>query len=287
MLRLRNKAFTKELSPFLMFDYAAPKHFPALPNVNESNRRGVGQHPHRGFETVTIAFEGEIEHADSVGNRDVIGTGDVQWMTAARGIVHEEFHSTEFSKKGGMFEMCQLWVNLPKKYKMVEPRYQAIKNESIPKVHLVIAKGEEECTEATSSLENGYVRVISGEFQDVKGPAKTFSPVNLWDVALLKKDLKFEFEFTVGHTLLVFVRRGSVSVVQEGKSEELKLADVAIMNEEGTKLILQAKEEDTSVLILSGERIEEPIANHGPFVMNTKEELSQAFMDYRYGKNGF
>ncbi len=273
-----NKAFTKELSPFLMFDYAAPKSF----EPNQSKRRGVGMHPHRGFETVTIAFQGEVEHNDSAGNNDVIGSGDVQWMTAARGIVHEEFHSTEFSKTGGVFEMCQLWVNLPKEKKMVEPRYQPILDKDIPKAELhAVSQDSGECSAV--SLDEGYVRIIAGELRGTKGPAMTYTPVNLWDIALLKKDKSYEFDIAAGHTLLVFVRRGSLEV----QGEQLKLADVAIMNESGTVLTLKAKEDNTSVLILSGEPIDEPIAARGPFVMNTKEELSQAWMDYQFGQNGF
>lgn len=273
-----DKAFTKELSPFLMFDYAAPKSFPPT----ENSKRGVGMHPHRGFETVTLAFQGEVEHSDSTGNNDVIGPGDVQWMTAARGIVHEEFHSTDFTKRGGVFEMCQLWVNLPKDKKMTEPRYQPILNKDIPKVELLsVSKETGECSVAP--LDDGYVRVISGEFREIKGPAKTFTPVNLWDIILLKKDEEFEFEIADGHTLLVFVRRGSVVV----QGEQLKLADVAIMNQNGTTLTLQAKDDNSSILILSGEPIDEHIAARGPFVMNTKEELSQASMDYRFSRNGF
>lgn len=260
-----------------MFDYAAPKKFPPT-----TQRKGVGMHPHRGFETVTVAFQGEVEHFDNKGNKGIIGDGDVQWMTAARGIVHQEYHAQEFAKKGGVFEMCQLWVNLPKEYKMVEPRYQPILNGDIPKVELMrVDKETGDCSVAT--LEDGYVRVIAGQFRDVEGPAKTFSPVNMWDVALLTKEEDFEFEIATGHTLLVFVRKGAVKV----QGEELKLADVAIMNKSGTILTLQATQDDTSVLILSGEPIDEPIAARGPFVMNTQEELGQAMMDYRYGQNGF
>mmetsp|Transcript_386 Transcript_386/g.486 ORF Transcript_386/g.486 Transcript_386/m.486 type:complete len:305 (+) Transcript_386:198-1112(+) len=273
-----DKAFTAELSPFLMFDYAAPKSFE--PN-NSGKRRGVGMHPHRGFETVTIAFQGEVEHSDSAGNRDVIGPGDVQWMTAGQGIVHEEFHSTKFSKKGGTFEMCQLWVNLPKDKKMTEARYQPILDKDIPKVELLTASKESsDCSIAP--LEDGYTRIISGELRDVKGPAKTFTTINLWDVVMNKKGA-YTFDIAAGHNLLAFVRRGRVKV----QGEDLRLADVAIMNKEGTSLTIEATEENTSVLILSGEPINEPIAARGPFVMNTNEELSQAWMDYRYGQNGF
>lgn len=263
-----------------MFDYAAPKSFP--PNPNKNQQRGVGLHPHRGFETVTIAFQGEVEHSDSKGNNDVIGPGDVQWMTAAKGIVHEEYHSKEFSKRGGVFEMCQLWVNLPKKYKMVEPRYQPILNNDIPKVELLkVSKETGECSIAP--IDDGYVRIISGTFRNTKGPALTYSPVNLWDILLSKKHVDYEFEIEAGHTLLVFVRRGGVKV----QGEKLQLADVAIMNQEGTVLTLQATDDDSSVLILSGQPIDEEIAARGPFVMNTNEELNQAMMDYRFGQNGF
>ena len=171
-----NLAFTNALSPWLMFDYAAPKRFDPT-----TKRLGVGQHPHRGFETVTIAFQGGVEHHDSVGNNGVIGPGDIQWMTAGRGIIHEEYHSTEFAKKGGIFEMCQLWVNLPKKDKMHAPRYQPILSEEVPVVPLAgaaAAGGEEECPAV------GSVRVIAGELEGVRGPAQTFSPILLWDAVL-------------------------------------------------------------------------------------------------------
>lgn len=273
-----NKAFTQELSPFLMFDYAAPKEFP--PEKNPNRRRGVGQHPHRGFETVTIAFQGEVEHADSQGNSGVIGPGDVQWMTAAKGIIHEEFHSTEFGKTGGTFEMCQLWVNLPKKYKMKKPRYQPILAKDIPLVPLVSVGGESDGDgENVCTLEEASAKIISGEFRGVKGPAKTFSPVNLWIVSLATKAKEFELEFVEGHTTLIFVQKGGITV--QGK--ELNLADVAIMDRAGSKLVVKATQKNTSLLILSGEPIDEPIAARGPFVMNTDKELRQAMMDYQRG----
>eukprot|EP00039_Didymoeca_costata_P006352 m.89459 g.89459 ORF g.89459 m.89459 type:complete len:316 (+) comp13222_c0_seq1:137-1084(+) len=267
-----DKAFTKELSPFLMFDYASPKHFPKT-----SKRLGVGQHPHRGFETVSIAFHGEIEHADNQGNRGVIKEGEVQWMTAARGIVHEEFHSTQFAKKGGLFEMCQLWVNLPAKHKMSPPRYQPITKSQIQETPLVPATGTT-CTDDNSN--DGTVRIIAGEFNGVKGPAETFTPVNMWDVNISTVDKLFEFDIISGHNTLVFVRRGAIDV--QGSS--LTLADVAILSLEGDKFFVEAKEKDTQLLILSGEPIDEPIANRGPFVMNTQEELVQAMRDYSAGR---
>jgi len=292
-----NKAFSKELSPFLMFDYAAPKEFKPIRN----QKRGVGQHPHRGFETVTLAFQGEVEHADSQGNRDVIGPGDVQWMTAAKGIVHEEFHSTNFSKKGGIFEMCQLWVNLPSNKKMSPPRYQPITKNMIPKVRLQTLssssfddtnKKEEEKKEECSSIiidnddkgetEEGYARIIAGTYRNVKGPAQTFTDINVWDV--LFRNSNHEYEFDIDHeTCLIFVRNGSVNV----QGQTLNTADVAIMNPEGTKLILQSKTKNTTVLILSGVPINESIAARGPFVMNTQQELYEANRDYQLGQNGF
>jgi len=283
-----NKAFTNEMSPFLMFDYAAPKEFlPSVTRANNNKRRGVGQHPHRGFETVTISFQGEVEHADSKGNKGVIGPGDVQWMTAAKGIIHEEYHSTQFTEKGGIFEMCQLWVNLPKKSKMVEPRYQSILDSDIPKVPLRGSTsagndGDKVCN-VDESLKEGYARIIAGEFKGVKGPAMTYSPVNLWDVGLLKQEKEFELEFAEGHTTLVFVRKGSVEV--QGK--KLSLADVAIMENAGTKISIKATQDDTSILIMSGEPLNEPIAARGPFVMNTQQELQEAMHDYQFGMNGF
>ncbi len=280
-----NKAFTSELSPFLMFDYAAPKEFP--PSKDARHRRGVGQHPHRGFETVTIAFQGEVEHADSAGNTGVIGPGDVQWMTAARGIIHEEFHSTEFTKNGGIFEMCQLWVNLPKNKKMSKPRYQPILAKDIPTVPLINVGGTDNVGQVPSendedgvcTIEEGYAKIIAGEMRGVKGPAKTFTPMNLWVVALLTKQKEFELDFVDGHTTLVFVQNGAVEV--QGKL--LNQADVAIMSRGGSKLVVRATQKNTSLLILSGEPIDEPIAARGPFVMNTQAELRQAMTDYQRG----
>jgi len=267
-----NKAFTKTLSPFLMFDYAQPHHFKPLPSTKEP--RGVGSHPHRGFETVTLAFQGEVEHSDNQGNRDVIGPGDVQWMTAGRGIVHEEFHSKKFGERGGVFEMCQLWVNLPSGVKMVEPRYQAILDGGIPRVAL---------SENDDALTNGYARIIAGTFRGVTGPAQTFTPINLWDVVLLNQTPTHSFETTPGHTTMVFVRRGSVTI--QGK--KLNTSDVAILNPEGSTLTLQALEKETALLVLSGEPINESIAARGPFVMNTQKELGEAMRDYQLGQNGF
>ena len=196
-----NKAFTKELSPWLMFDYAAPKQFEP-----SYEKRGVGQHPHRGFETITIAWQGEVEHGDSVGNRDVIGPGDVQWMTAARGIIHEEFHSTDFQQTGGTFEMAQLWLNLPKKDKMKKPRYQPILAKQIPVVPLKCA---DDADVEKLSGEN-TIRVIAGdeETYGCKAPAETHSPVELLDIRIANSKVPFDVPIPEGHNTIVFVKKG-------------------------------------------------------------------------------
>lgn len=218
---LGQEAFTNEISPFLMFDYAAPKVFKP-----SSKKLGVGQHPHRGFETVTIAYQGEVEHADSVGHRGVIGAGDVQWMTAASGIIHEEFHSTNFAKEGGMFEMAQLWVNLPAKYKMSKPRYQPITAGQIPNIPL--------------PDDSGDVRVIAGEFAGTQGRASTFTPVNLWDLRLLPGK-SVELSLPLGHNTILFVRKGSVQVgdrASEG-SGVIGEAQAALLTQDGTTVLLK------------------------------------------------
>jgi len=267
-------AFSEELSPFLMLDYAAPKKF------GPTNKRlGVGKHPHRGFETVTIAFQGEVEHGDSLGNRDVIKTGDVQWMTAARGIIHEEFHSTEFAKTGGVFEMVQLWVNLPKDKKMIAPSYQPLQNKDIPKVPIPSTENKGE------SL--GTVRVIAGTYGGHKGPAHTHSPVELWDINVEKKAGEaFEIKVPEGQNTIVFVRKGGVVVTSKEGDEEIGPQSVALMKQGGTTLKLKAVDDGTQVLLLSGEPLNEPIASRGPFVMNTQQELNQAARDYQSGKLG-
>ena len=271
------------LSPFLMFDYAAPKEF----QPNKKKPLGVGQHPHRGFETVTIAFQGEVEHADSTGNQDVIKSGDVQWMTAGRGIIHQEFHSKEFSKTGGIFEMCQLWVNLPKKYKMTKPRYQPIQSKDIPSINL-----KQNGSDSNDSVA-GTVRVIAGSFDGIKGPAKTFSPVELWDVTFSKKGEVVDLPFPENNNCIIFVRRGEINVHTNDEDENdqvdvLPPQAVAIMkNQNGSNTIsLSAKTKNSSVLIMGGEPIDEPIAARGPFVMNTWDEIRQAMFDFQNGKMG-
>jgi redox-sensitive bicupin YhaK (pirin superfamily) len=260
------KAFTRDVSPFLMFDYAAPKEFnPA------KGKLGVGQHPHRGFETVTIAWQGEVEHGDHLGNRDVIHAGDVQWMTAARGIIHEEYHSREFAKTGGKFEMCQLWVNLPKKHKMDAARYQPITATSIPTVPLPSGAG--------------YVRVIAGSYGDAIGPSMTFSPIDMWEVRLHKCGGCTDLVFPEGQNTIIFVRQGAAAV--GAKEQSLSAQDVALMGETGRQVPVRALADDTMLLILSGQPFDEPIAARGPFCMNTAEELQQASEDYMSRKNGF
>jgi quercetin 2,3-dioxygenase len=279
-------AFTEELSPLLMFDYAAPKEFKA----RVGSPLGVGMHPHRGFETVTVAFEGEVEHHDNKGGTGIIGTGDVQWMTAGRGIVHQEYHSKEFTRQGGQFEMCQLWVNLPRKDKMTKPGYQAIQAGKIPIVSLPVhTENKEEQQQEHAPL--GTARIIAGELGPTKGAAKTHSPVQLWDVTLPTKGTIVDLPFPADHTCIIFVRRGSVNVLSGGEGDEaaatttLGPQDVALMRQDGSHTLrLRVNQADSSVLVMGGEPLNEPIAAQGPFVMNTPEEISKAIMDYRMGK---
>ncbi len=251
-----------EMSPFLMLDYAGPVHFEPA-----TNQRGVGEHPHRGFETVTIAYQGSVGHRDSAGNAGVIRPGDVQWMTAASGVVHEELHEEEFTKNGGVFELVQLWLNLPKAQKMSEPRYQAITKAQIPVIEL---EG------------GGHARVIAGELLGRLGPARTFTPVNIFDV-ILKAGERFELPLPDGHNAAVVLRKGDVLL--NGMDHLSGEALIAPLTEEGDSVTLEAKA-DTQLLILSGEPILEPVESYGPFVMNTREEIHQAVEDYRAGRMG-
>lgn len=261
-----HKAFSRDMSPFLMFDYAQPKAFSPT-----RGKLGVGQHPHRGFETVTVAWQGEVEHGDHLGNRDVIRAGDVQWMTAGRGIIHEEYHSREFAKTGGKFEMCQLWVNLPRKHKMDPARYQPISSTSIPVVALDEGVGR--------------VRIIAGSFGDEKGPAMTFSPIDMWEVLLNSAGNGTELVFPEGHNTIIFVKRGGALV---GATEaKLNEQDVACLGEDGRQVPVRATADNTELLILSGQPFNEPIAHRGPFCMSTREELAQAQNDYLSRSNGF
>ena len=252
----------KRMDPFIMFDYNSKFHFSGT-----ETPRGVGVHPHRGFETVTIAYHGRVEHADSAGGGGVIGEGDVQWMTAASGVLHKEFHETEWAKQGGIFQMVQLWVNLPSKDKMSPPKYQAIKNSEMKKVDLG---------------EKGFVEVIAGEYQNEKGPASTFSPVNLMN-AKLKKGGKADFSFPANFNTAALVVEGSISVNGE---KNVPTDPFILFKNEGENFIIEATE-DAVVLVISGEPLNEPIFPHGPFVMNSREEIIQAFEDFNTGKFGY
>lgn len=247
-------------SPFLMMDYAGPAEF-----TPTKKPRGVGEHPHRGFETVTIVYSGGVVHRDSAGGGGMIGPGDVQWMTAASGLVHDEMHSEEFSKSGGVFEMVQLWVNLPKKDKMTSPKYQGITSSQIPQVE----------TEAAT------VRVIAGSFNGNKGPASTFTPIELYDVRL-KKNGTQNFKIPKAHNTLVFVLDGEV---QLNNGEVLKAAEIAALDHSDDNFSLTARA-DSKLLILAGEAINEPIVGYGPFVMNTTAEIHQAMDDFNKGRMG-
>jgi redox-sensitive bicupin YhaK (pirin superfamily) len=249
-------------SPFLLLDYAAPTMFEPT-----TQRRGVGQHPHRGFETVTIVYEGEVEHRDSAGKGGVIGRGDVQWMTAGGGILHEEFHSTGFGQRGGPFEMVQLWVNLPKQDKMTAPGYQGILDSQIPSVPL--ADGA------------GTLRVIAGAFDGNPGPARTFSPMNVWDVRLAAGK-SAELSQADGWTTLLVVLAGTVMVNGESALREKQMAT---LSSEGTGVVIEAHA-DAKVLLLAGQPIDEPVVGYGPFVMNSQQEIVQAIADFNGGKFG-
>lgn len=252
--------FDKEISPFLLMDYAKPYQFSPT-----SQKRGVGEHPHRGFETVTVVYDGEVEHRDSAGGGGLIKKGDVQWMTAASGLVHEEFHSKDFAKNGGDFQMLQLWVNLPKKFKMVKPRYQALKSETIPVVNL----------EGT-----GRLRVIAGNFEGTSGPAQTYSPINLWDLKLNQgQDVKLNVP--EDHTSILFVLSGSIELEGENANE----SEMVLLENKGDQIHFKVTK-DSQVLFLGGEIINEPIVGYGPFVMNSMDEIRQAFLDYQTGKMG-
>ncbi len=249
------------VSPFLLLDYAGPREF-----APTEERRGVEEHPHRGFETVTIVYQGALEHRDSAGHRGRIGPGDVQWMTAASGIVHEELHEREFARRGGVFEVVQLWVNLPAAQKMSSPRYQELAEARIPVV----------------SLPGGaYVRVIAGACGGVAGAARTVTPMNVWDVRVAA-GRKADLEIPAGHSAVLALLRGELVV--DGR-ERLAGPQTARLGRDGDRVVLEAQS-DAGLLLLTGEPLEEPIASYGPFVMNTEAELHQAFEDYRSGKMG-
>lgn len=251
-----------EMSPFLLLDYAGPTTFPP-----SQHRRGVGEHPHRGFETVTIVYSGEVEHRDSSGGGGIIGPGDVQWMTAAGGIVHEEFHGPNYAKQGGPFEMIQLWVNLPAKDKMTAPGYQGITQAQIP--HLDLPNGA------------GAIRVIAGAYDGVNGPARTFTRMNIWDVRL-NAGHRAEFKVVDGDTTALFVLKGRIRLADGKEAGE---ADLAVLERDGEHLAVEAME-DTTLLFLNGQPLNEPVVGYGPFVMNTQAEIRQAITDYQSGRMG-
>ncbi|HCC93867.1 MAG TPA: short-chain dehydrogenase [Flavobacteriaceae bacterium] len=250
----------RRMDPFIMLDYNSKFHFPAT-----NKPKGVGVHPHRGFETVTIAYEGSVSHHDSSGGGGTIHQGDVQWMTAASGVLHKEYHAEEFYKQGGIFQMVQLWVNLPAKDKMSTPKYQAIEHKDIP----------------TVEVENGFIEVISGEYNQTKGAASTFSPVNMLN-AKLNEGGKANFNFPANYNTVLLVIDGEVKV----NNQEIVPTDhLLLFTNEGEDFSIEATE-NSVVLILSGEPLNEPIASYGPFVMNTQEQIREAFEDFNNGKFG-
>ncbi|MDD5034351.1 MAG: pirin family protein [Methylococcaceae bacterium] len=250
-----------QLSPFLLLDYAGPTDF-----TPADQPRGVGQHPHRGFETVTIVYQGEVAHRDSTGRGGVIGPGDVQWMTAGSGILHEEFHSPAFTQSGGTLEMVQLWVNLPAKYKMSAPGYQAILARDIPSVSLPDGAGT--------------LRVIAGEFGGHAGPARTFSPLLIWEMKLAQGGS--ELTLIEGWNAALIVLHGTVSVNGGTIAHE---AQRVMLDSAGLSLSVETSN-DAVVLLLSGEPIAEPIVGYGPFVMNSRQEITQAIADFNSGRFG-
>ncbi|MFZ8996280.1 MAG: pirin family protein [bacterium] len=251
----------ESISPFLMMDHAAPKYFPPT-----QKKRGVGEHPHRGFETVTFAIKGEVEHRDSGGGGGKITTGGIQWMTAGSGVVHDEFHSREFSQKGGDFEMIQLWVNLPSKFKMTQPRYQSFEKGDFP----IIDHGNHKMS----------VKVIAGTFGTVTSPVKTFSPINMYELNG-SSGSQLEITLPVGSNTLVFQLSGKSSVADQ----QIEKGNLAILSKSGNSFKLELLEE-SKVMILNGEPLGEPVAAYGPFVMNTRQELMEAFKDFQAGKMG-
>ncbi|MFV3308214.1 pirin family protein [Pseudomonas sp. NY15181] len=252
----------KHISPFLLLDFAGPQDFPPT-----TARRGVGQHPHRGFETVTLVYKGELEHRDSTGAGGRIGPGDVQWMTAASGILHEEFHSEAFGRSGGTLEMVQLWVNLPARDKMSAPRYQTLLDSAIPAIEL--ANGA------------GTLRLIAGQFDGRQGPAQTFTPIDVWDLRL-ERDMPVNLPVIPGHTAVLVVLHGTVLV---NGSEVVREAQTVLFDRAGEEVVLEANGE-AQLLLLAGEPIDEPIVGYGPFVMNSESEIGQAVQDFQNGRFG-
>lgn len=251
---------TAAISPFLLFDYAGPYRFDPV----NGHARGVGQHPHKGFETVTIVYDGEVSHRDSTGGGGTIGAGEVQWMTAGSGVLHEEFHSPGFSRTGGPFRMVQLWVNLPAKDKLVPAHYQAITRDMIEE----------------ASFEGGRARIIAGDFKGTKGPASTFTPINLWDVRL-DAGATTTLPLPDGHTTMIAVLAGHVTIDGKGVGE----AEIARLSVDGSDVTISA-DGDAMLLVMTGEPIDEPVVGHGPFVMNSEAEIRTAIADFNAGKFG-
>jgi redox-sensitive bicupin YhaK (pirin superfamily) len=251
------------MSPFFLLDYGAKWLVPP-----SEKPRGVGVHPHRGFETVTIAYYGKVAHHDSAGNSGVIAEGDIQWMTAGAGVLHKEYHEEEFSRKGGLLQMVQLWVNLPAEYKMTPAKYQAIENKDITKVLL---------SDGVSSVE-----LIAGEYNGKKGPAFTFSPVNLFN-ARLNEGSEVQFKFNKNQNTGMLVIEGEIRI---NKAEIAPENNFILFKHDGEEILIEGIKKSV-VLVLSGEPIYEPIASYGPFVMNTKDEIKQAYEDYNSGKFGY
>jgi redox-sensitive bicupin YhaK (pirin superfamily) len=255
--------FGQRFSPFILLDYNAPFVFPPSAEV-----KGVGAHPHRGFETVTISYDGYIEHHDNHGNHGVIGPGDVQWMTAGSGLLHKEYHEQEFSKRGGLFQMIQLWVNLPHANKMNAPKYQELLNEHMGNTQL--------------PNEGGTVRVIAGEYNGVIGPAQTFTPIHLFDISF-KMNGRAQFELPSSYNTAAMILKGTAKI---NDTNEVNEGDFILFNNTSGEIIIQGQTNDTLVFVLSGEPINEPIFQHGPFVMNSREEIIEAFKDFQSGKMG-
>lgn len=253
----------QRMSPFIMLDYNSTYKFPP-----SDTPKGVGVHPHKGFETVTIAYKGKVAHHDSSGGGGVIGEGDIQWMTAAKGILHKEYHEAEWSKKGGDFQMVQLWVNLPAKDKKADPKYQAIKYEDINRYNL--------------PDDAGKIEVIAGEYKGIKGSASTFTPVHMFN-AKMKKGGKADFQFPAEYNTALLVIEGNITV---NGNKETPTDHLALMANDGETFQIEAND-DAIVLVLSGQPINEPIAAQGPFVMNTRQELMEAFNDFNLGKFGY
>ncbi|MDQ6663273.1 MAG: pirin family protein [Acidobacteriota bacterium] len=258
-----NERLAKKISPYVLFDYHPPFHYAAT----ESEQRGVGSHPHRGFKTVTLAFEGSVAHHDSAGNAGVIGPGDVQWMTAASGILHKEYHEREFARAGGSMHMAQIWVNLPRTHKMDAPRYQSIVASQIGVVQLPDSAGQ--------------VRVIAGEYEGVRGPATTFSPIKMFDIRLNPKG-RIHLSFPARENTALMSLMGNVTV--NGNTNAAAL-DFILFENDGEDITVDSHA-GAHLLLLNGEPIDEPVVQSGPFVMNTEGEIRQAMMDFRNGKFG-